>query len=324
MASTGGREESGRKTAPEAENGPDTGFRACRRNFVKALAQAGADSPELDARLLISHALHLSGAGYFMMADRNLSPAELRDIAVLLARRLAGEPVSRILGSRSFWKHEFSLSAATLDPRPDSETIVETALSIVENDHIFSKKQKDSLRILDLGTGSGALLVSLLLELPKATGVGIDISRQALETARQNAERLGCADRADFCRHDWLDGFLSKGCRAGAGFDLVVCNPPYIPAQEIAALGREVRDFDPRRALDGGPDGLDCYRKIIPSLDMVMNNMGVAVFEFGNGQHDAVKRLFLEAGFGVVGADDGFFPDLSGVIRCIAVTGKTQ
>ena len=191
-----------------------THFRTCCRNVIQVLEKVGVLTPELDARLLISHALGLRGAAFFLEPDRLLSELELSEIAQRLARRMAGEPISRIVGERGFWKHEFRLSPDVLDPRPDSETLIEATLELLGARGHLPENQHDNLLFLDLGTGSGALLISLLLEFPEATGVGIDISPEALEVATKNAERLGCGDRVRFAAQNWLDGMGEEIGRA--------------------------------------------------------------------------------------------------------------
>ncbi len=293
------------------EDNAPTHFRACCRNVTKVLKKIGVMTPELDARLLISDALGLEGAAFFLQPDRLLSEDELNRIAQRLARRMAGEPVSRIIGKRGFWKHEFRLCPDVLDPRPDSETLIEVALELVPPVVGLSKK----MRVLDLGTGTGALLLSLLLEWPQARGIGIDISEKALAMARENAVHLGCAERTEFLLSNWLDVFGEKECDP---FDLILCNPPYIPEGEIDGLAREVAGFDPRRALDGGADGLDAYREIIPSLRQFLTPQGIVLFEIGEGQHDDLSSLFSRSGLRMIGGDNGCHKDLAGIIRCVA------
>ncbi|MCF6199741.1 MAG: peptide chain release factor N(5)-glutamine methyltransferase [Hyphomicrobiaceae bacterium] len=302
------------------EDAAPTHLRACCRNVIRVLEKVGVDTPELDARLMISDALGFKGAAYFIEPDRLLSEQELNEIAQRLTRRMAGEPVSRILGVRSFWKHDFGLGEHTLDPRPDSETLIETALELLEAQAAQASDSGSELSILDLGTGSGALLISLLLELPHARGMGVDISPQALQIASKNAWKLRCADRVEFREGDWLDVFEEGEER----FDLVICNPPYIPAEQIDGLAPEVAKFDPRLALDGGEKGLDPYQKIIPQLSKVLKSRGLAVFEIGEGQEQAVSELFLQAGYKPAGTPDGRFRDLAGWIRCLAFRAEKE
>ncbi len=300
-----------------------THFRSCCRNVIQVLEKVGVLTPELDARLLISHALDLRGAAFFLEPDRLLSEQELSEIALRLARRMAGEPISRIVGERGFWKHEFRLSADVLDPRADSETLIEAALELLAARPHLLQKQPEPLAILDLGTGSGALLISLLLEFPDAYGVGVDISAAALTVATANAKRLGCGDRVLFRQQNWLDGMVCKdGKEQTDRFDLVMCNPPYIRHDDIEGLAPDVALFDPHGALDGGPDGLDPYREIIPQLTDVLSAEGIVIFEIGEGQHIEVKALLKQAGLEGIGATNGEYRDLAGHIRALAATPR--
>ncbi len=288
-----------------------------RAYMFGALRKAGIESAELDTRLLLCHALHLDDMAYFSDPQRSVDTAAARSIESCLQRRLAGEPVSRILGFRSFWKHDFRLGPQTLDPRPDSETLIETALQLITPVREAAQLQGRRLRILDLGTGTGALLISLLLELPEAEGIGVDISGEAIQMAAQNAQRLQCAKRVVFLEQNWLDELIKERIE---GFDLIVCNPPYIPHAQIDGLSREVRVYDPLRALDGGEDGLDPYREIIPQLHRVLGPAGIVVFEIGTGQHVEVTNLMRAFGFHAAGGSKGWFRDLAGVIRCVAAS----
>jgi release factor glutamine methyltransferase len=217
----------------------------------------------------------------------------------MVARRLGREPVSRILGRRGFWTLDLALGPATLDPRPDSETVVEAVLAALP-------EPRAPLRLLDFGTGSGCLLLALLVELPTATGLGIDRSLAALEIARANARAAGLAGRAAFVQADW------GGPLAGR-FEVIVTNPPYIPSGDIAGLQPEVADFDPRLALDGGDDGLDCYRALVPDIARLLAPGGVAALEVGRGQAAAVGAMLTAAGLESLGARR----DLGGVERCV-------
>ena len=245
------------------------------------LAAAGVPSPRLDARLLVAHALGLDHTRLVAAPARALSAAERRRIARLVARRARREPVSRILGVREFWSLSFRVSPATLDPRPDSETLVETVLAHCR-DRMLDRE------ILDLGTGGGCLLLALLSELPAARGLGIDIVPEALRTARANARDLGLAGRARFARGDWADGVRRR-------FDLVVANPPYVAAGDMATLEPELA-YEPAAALAGGADGLDCYRRIAPDLARLLRPGGLAALEIGASQAAAVTALLAAAG----------------------------
>ena len=217
------------------------------------LKSGSIESAELDARMLVGAGLGLDLTGMIRAAGRLLTPDESNRLESFARRRLAGEPVARIVGHKEFWGLPLNLSPATLVPRPDTETVVEMALQILR----AGARANRPLRIADLGTGSGAILLALLSELPRANGVGTDISAEALQTASGNAARLGLSDRATFIACDYAGGL------SGA-FDLIVSNPPYIRSADINALAVEVRDHDPRTALDGGADGLDAYRALIP------------------------------------------------------------
>src|SRR3954454_8148725 len=229
----------------------DVSVDKARRQLTQNFREAGLDTPELDARLLISHALSLDHAGVVAESRRALGAAEWEAISALAARRLAHEPVARILGRKEFWALPLRLNAETLVPRPETETVVEAALATIDQ----GCGRRHPLRIADLGTGSGALLLALLSELPAAFGVGTDLSLAALDCARRNAMALALAARASFVACDYAAALKPP-------FDLVVANPPYIAHADIAPLAPEVRLFDPPRALDGGREGLDAYRAI--------------------------------------------------------------
>ena len=273
------------------------------RQVRDRLAETGIAGAETDARLLVGAALDIPPLRLALEADRAVLPEECTRIEDLVSRRAAREPVGRILGTREFWGHSFRLSPDTLEPRPDTETVIEAALGFLG----AAGRRAEPLRIADLGTGSGALLVALLSECPKAVGVGTDISTGALATARQNAEMAGVGDRAVFAAMNYGDALC-------AGFDLVVSNPPYIASGEIAGLDREVRDHDPVRALDGGADGLDAYRAIAADASRLLLPHGRLFVEIGAGQASDVMALFAQAGLG------GLFVhrDLAGHDRVVA------
>ena len=270
------------------------------------LRDAGIADASLDARLLLAMALGREEAVLPHESLTDWSHTAAAGFSQLLARRCAGEPVSRIRGWREFWSLRFALSADTLDPRPDSETVVEAALAWVGG------RREASLRLLDLGTGSGALLLACLSEMPGATGIGVDLSAGALATATANAAQLRLSDRVQFVEGDFADP------QAGAGeFDLILCNPPYIPRRAIEQLAPEVAHFDPKRALDGGDDGLDCWRSLLPRLQQGLAPNGRAFVEIGAGQEEAVTSLARQAGLQAAGTR----PDLSGRIRCLIFAG---
>ncbi len=271
------------------------------------LAAAGIVDPRLDARRLIEAATGLSAERLFIEPARPLTGAESVRLAGLVERRLAREPVARILGRRAFWQRTFEITPDTLDPRPDTEALVELALALVAEEGWREKP----IRILDIGTGSGCILLTLLAELPRATGLGTDISNGALSTAARNGVALGLAGRVLWQRADLLDG-------VAGGFELVVSNPPYIPSGDIAGLEPEVRVFDPRAALDGGRDGLDFYRAIAGNVAGVTAPGGWVVVEVGAGQAEAVAGI-AGRGSGPAGALPARTQtDLGGHTRCVA------
>jgi release factor glutamine methyltransferase len=257
---------------------------AARRALAEQFRAAGLDSPELDARILVGHALGLDHAGLAAAGARILDAGERATIAAFARRRLAREPVARIVGSKEFWSLKLRVDPTTLVPRPETETIVEMALAAIDT----GGSRLRPLQIADLGTGSGALLLALLAELPNAFGVGTDSSIGALRTARDNARCL------QFPRACFVAGDMSAAL--GGPFDLVVSNPPYIPSGNIAALAPEVRDYDPRAALDGGADGLDYYRAIAAAVPALLKPAGFLIVELGDGQAQAVSALFAAAG----------------------------
>jgi release factor glutamine methyltransferase len=275
-----------------------------RRTLAAELKSAGIASAELDARLLVGATLGLDLTGMIMAANRRLEPEQSRRLEEFRERRLAGEPVARLLGAKEFWGLPLQLSAATLVPRPDTETVVELALETMRGE-----RQPDSrLSIADIGTGSGAILLALLSEWPEATGVGTDISSAALQTANNNAERLGLASRATFVACNYAAALSGL-------FDLVVSNPPYIRSAEIAGLAREVREHDPLAALDGGADGLDAYRSLIPQAAGLLASGGVLVVETGYDQSGPVAGLMSAAGLMPAGPPKA---DLAGIPRAVA------
>ncbi len=279
-----------------------------RRRLAQLLAAEGFETPGTDARLLVGAATGMSSIE-IVAGDETLLPAECAAILGGYARRrLRHEPVSRILSQRHFFGRSFRITRSTLDPRPETETLVELALDLVRDEGWDARP----LRILDIGTGSGCILATLLAELPIASGLGTDISAEALEVARDNARRLGVAERAEFSMARSLNGVPGN-------YDLVVSNPPYIESSAIAGLAADVRDFDPGTALDGGADGLCVYREIAREIGRVMPS-GWAVFEVGAGQAADVTAL-LGAGGGL----DTSLPvrlrrDLGGQTRCVAVS----
>ena len=274
-----------------------------------ALRAGGIDCPDQEARELVLMATALTPLVMVTDSRRPVSEAEFERIETVLSRRLAREPLTRIAGQREFYGRDFLLSPATLDPRPDTETLVEAVLQIVDDE---GWRQRP-LRLLDLGTGTGCLLITLLAELPLATGTGIDIAPEAVATAEKNAARLGLAGRVSFQVGDGPVGVEGS-------FDIVVSNPPYIPTAEVDHLEPEVREFDPRAALDGGADGLIFYRSWIPAA-LMLAPTGWIAFEVGAGQADAVAALLETscAGSGKPFRNVRRWKDLGGHTRVVAI-----
>jgi len=261
---------------------------ALLRDVARRLAPLAGPAARIEARWLVEAA-----AG------------DAARLEAFVGRRLAGEPVDRIAGRRGFWTLDLAVHPGVLSPRSDTETVVRAAL-----DHALARGPRQApRRILDLGVGSGAILLALLAELPGADGLGIDASSAALDAARFNAGRAGLAGRTALRRGDWGAGLAET-------FDIVVSNPPYIPTAQIADLDREVRDHDPPLALDGGSDGLGCYRAILPDLARLLRPDGFAVFEFGAGQGGAVAELAAAEALAIV----EFRNDLNGLQRAIVLT----
>jgi release factor glutamine methyltransferase len=272
-----------------------------RRALTAKFQAVGLDSPNLDSRILVGHALGLDHAALAAAATRKLGADEENVIATLANRRLTGEPVARILGYKEFWSLPLRIDAATLVPRPETETVVEAALAALDMGGPRSRK----LRIADLGTGSGALILALLSELPDAFGVATDTSTEALAVARDNARRLALT-RAGFVACDMAATLRGP-------FDAIVSNPPYIASGDIATLASDVRDFDPHLALDGGTDGLDFYRAIAATAPALLAPGGVLVVELGIGQAEPVAEFFAAAGL----APSPPRPDLNGTPRAL-------
>jgi len=275
-----------------------------RRILAARLRNHAIDSAELDARMLVGAVLGLDLTGMIAAANRPLTADEAFRLADFTRRRIEGEPVARILGHREFWGLALELSPATLVPRPDTETVVELALEMLH----AAPEPNRRLRIADIGTGSGAILLALLSELPGACGVGTDISEAALRTASANAANLRLADRAGFVACDYAAALSDR-------FDLIVSNPPYIRSAEIAGLDAEVRDHDPRAALDGGADGLEAYRALIPQAGLLLAPFGVLVVEAGHDQSSDIEGLMAAAGLTL---ERPARADLAGILRAVA------
>jgi release factor glutamine methyltransferase len=265
------------------------------------LAAAGIEEPRREARLLLAAVLTVDTAIILGHPDRVLGRSERTRFAGLLARRAAREPSARVLGRREFWSLDFALAPETLIPRPDSETLVEAALANISD-------RSAALRLLDLGTGTGCLLLALLSELPAAIGIGIDLVPNAAVTARRNAVALGLAGRSRFIAGSWGTAIMGR-------FDVIVANPPYIASAAIAALAPEVAQYDPRVALDGGTDGLDSYLALAPDLLRLLSESGVAVVELGAGQAEPVAAIMRQIGL----VTEEICRDLAGIERCLVL-----
>ena len=281
--------------------GPDLTLAAARQRVTARLEAAGLPDAHLDARIFVEDATGLGRTALTSAADRPLGPEAAAALQGWVARRLAGEPVFRIIGRREFWALDLAVTPDVLDPRPDTETIVSAALDVL------GSRREAPFRICDLGTGSGAILAALLSECRAATGWGVDRSAEACRVAWRNLAALGLAERAGV-----LQGIWGVALPDGA-FDLVVSNPPYIETAVIPTLAPEVRDHDPALALDGGPDGLACYRLIAADLPRLLASGGIAVLEVGAGQASAVGELLRSVGLTQVGTRR----DLGGVERAV-------
>ena len=279
---------------------PPVTIGACVAEGAQRLAAAGIADARREARLILAHALGVEAVTVTGYPERPVPDPGAFE--ALIARRERREPLSHLTGRREFWSLEFETGSATLDPRPDSETIIEAALKAVED-------RATPLMVLDLGTGTGCLLLALLHELPMARGLGVDVSAEAVAVARRNAERLGFASRARFEEGSWGESLAGP-------FDLIVCNPPYIAMADIAGLEPEVAVFEPRLALDGGSDGLDAYRALTPDIARLLaSEEGAAVLEFGADQRQALAQIVAAEGLAVT----GIASDLAGRERCLTV-----
>ncbi len=256
------------------------------------------DSGALDARLLLQAAAGLTHELIVAEPDMLVSADVVVRFSNFVDRRCQLEPVSRILGWREFFGRRFRVTPAVLDPRADTETLIEAALTFA--------RAKKNFRFLDLGTGSGAIAVTLLAELPAARGVATDLSGAALAVAQANGEALGVSARLQLLQANWFSGIEGR-------FDLIASNPPYIPLGDIADLAEDVRDYDPLRALDGGPDGLEAYRRIADGAREFLTASGRVLVEIGAGQAPEVQRIFATRGLSMAGQ----YTDLGGHVRCL-------
>jgi release factor glutamine methyltransferase len=267
------------------------------RSGTKLLREAIGDGAPRDARILMAHTLNVPADRLTLELSRTVTPMQVAQFEHAIHRRAADTPISHITGKRAFWKHEFRVTPAVLDPRPDTETLIELAL--------LGPPPKT---ILDLGTGSGCILLSLLAEIKTATGIGTDISKDALAVARENAETLNLSDRVSLSQSDWFSDVTGS-------YDLIVSNPPYITEAEMADLAPDVHNFEPHLALTPGGDGLSAYRKIALQLSQFLAPQGRAFFEIGKDQGPDVREIFESNGFASVSVH----PDLNGHARIVAV-----
>ena len=265
------------------------------------LAAVGIEQARAEARLLVGHALGAAPEALIAHPEGGVGGPARSRVDALVRRRIRREPMSHLLGRREFWGLEFRVNRHVLDPRPDSESVVEAVLAAIGN-------PAAGLRILDLGTGTGCLLLALLSELPGALGTGVDVSAGAASVAWENAVALGLGGRARFVVGDW-------GAAINGGFQVIVANPPYVASGEVAALAPEIRRFEPAVALDGGPDGLRCYHDLAPAIGRLLAPGGFAVIEIGYGQAADIKEIFLKSWLQVRHVRR----DLAGIDRCLMV-----
>jgi release factor glutamine methyltransferase len=262
------------------------------------LKEQGISSHKLDARLLLQHVLNQPTEFLLREPDHQCTQDQIATYEQLLHRRAEREPVSKIIGVREFWGLPFKVTQDVLDPRPDSETLIEAVRNTLpDSNQVYY--------ILDMGVGSGCLLLSLLKEYPQATGVGVDMSSAALAVAQHNANALGLTQRVQFMQTSWGQDLTGQ-------FDIIVSNPPYIPHQIIETLEQEVKQFDPVSALDGGEDGLDCYRQLAPEIVRLLKPDGYVFIEIGQGQERDVESIFENSGLKIL----SWKKDLQGIARC--------
>jgi len=275
------------------------------RDIARRFAEGGLDSPEREARALVKGALDLTDTDLIVRSDALVPNEDAARTLALADRRSAGEPLARLTGRREFWSLDFTLAPDTLVPRPETETLVEAAL------RAFPERNA-ALRVLDLGTGSGAILAAILSERPNAFGVGVDLSEGAARRARANLIELGLGNRASIIVGRWAEALRGR-------FDLILSNPPYITSADIEGLETEVREHDPRLALDGGTDGLDAYRIIANALPSLLKPGGITILELGAGQEADVAALLRANG---LPPDGPARPDLAGIARAIVTAPR--
>lgn len=271
-------------------------------DIVNQLVEAGIDNPRLETRLILAHIKQCAASEIY--SDINLDETQQKQLKVVLNRRLNHEPLDKILGTRSFFKYDFAVNADVLSPRPDTETLVESVLETYPD-------RNQALNFLDLGTGSGCIIESLLAEYPNANGLAVDISAKALSVAQQNAENLGLVKRLNFLQADWFaSDFVQKINRK---FEVIVTNPPYIPTADITKLDKEVKNFDPLMALDGGADGFSSYRRLAEVVPQLLTDGGYVFIEAGIGQAEKIAQIFTTGGLRL----QAIKTDLSGIQRCV-------
>lgn len=269
--------------------------------IVQKLAEAQIENPRFEARLMFAEVLHCLPSEIFQ--DTSLTEEENKKVEAMLEQRLQHKPLDKILGHREFYKYEFKVSEDVLSPRPDTEILVENALEIL--------KSIPSAKILDLGCGSGCIIESLLKDLSFASGCAVDISDKALATAKENADNLAVSERIRFVNASWFDtDFVTS---VGEKFEMIVSNPPYIPSDDIKTLDREVKEYDPMLALDGGKSGYDSYERIAKIAPQLLHNGGYVLLEAGIGQAEKIADIFMLQGFNLLKIAD----DLSGIARCV-------
>lgn len=278
---------------------PDCSIHALFPAAIERLQKAGCENPFLDAGLLIAQAIGKSREYVLGHKEYLLNEKESERLQWLLNRRFNREPMAHILGKREFYGLEFQVTKDVLDPRPDSETLIEAVLEHIQN-------PQHPYKLLDMGTGSGCLLLTLLYHLPLAKGIGVDIASKALSIARNNAKMLGLEPHSQFIQSDWFENINGR-------FDIIISNPPYIPKDDIAGLSPEVREYEPLRALTDGKDGLQVYELLAENLALFCSEGAMIALEIGQGQESEVIRLMESREFQLVESRR----DLAGIIRCL-------
>ncbi|MBI36651.1 MAG: protein-(glutamine-N5) methyltransferase, release factor-specific [Alphaproteobacteria bacterium] len=264
---------------------------------AKYLSEAGIETSFLEAKILLKEATGLKSVEIMCERDIRLTSNEIKKLINLSRRRYSREPIFYILGNREFWSLNFNVDERVLTPRPDSETLIQTAGETLLD-------RNSNMSILDLGVGSGCLLISLLKEYKYSFGLGVDVSYSAIQVARENAHKLGVGDRSLFVVSDWASALNRK-------YDLIISNPPYISSEKISNLAPEISKFEPKVALDGGIDGLDCYRSILPNIRSFLKPQGTAIIELGEGQEAEIREIAYKSGMRI----KGFRADIAGILR---------